>query len=482
MKNWNKRFLITVLLFLFCLVFSTATPAWAEDPPLIRVALQSGGAEAIIQVDLGCYNLVDQATGLPVGKPVPGEKWRVTLSGTSLLVEGPQPEDSGLYQGPLVLQEEYGGLNLFCFKGTRYRGNLVIQNRSGSLLVVNFLDVERYLYGVVGKEMGGNNLEALSAQAVASRSYALTLSGKNPWFDIGTDTATQVYGGYTGEIAYATSSGNAVVDAVDRTRGEVLLYDGELVNAVYHSNAGGYTEDSENVWNEPLPYLRGVPSPLDAYAEESGGWAADTYRWTKTIDKSDLEARLGIGEIKEIRISRNRTMVTRDPASGRLVQSFIPGTTTPSGRVTEVTVVGDKGTKSYYRDGIRAPFDLKSTLFDLDYDGKGGLHVLTTKGDVQSVTGEDLYVLGSGEQMTALNLQAGRQYIAGSGGRVVPWNPSFNKITFTGKGYGHGLGMSQWGARGLAVQGYTYQEILKIYYNQGKNDNRLKITAGWGQK
>lgn len=472
----------TVLLFfLLCMLFSPAAPAWAGDPPLIRIALQSGGAEAVIQVDLGCYDLIDQATGLPVGKPEQGERWRVTLSGTSLLVEGPQPEDSGIYKGPLVLQEDDGELNLFHFKGTRYRGNLVIQNRGGSLLVVNFLDIERYLYGVVGREMGGNNLEALSAQAVASRSYALTRSGKNPWFDVGTDTATQVYGGYTGEVAYAASGGNNVVEAVNRTRGEVLLYDGKLVDAVYHSNAGGHTEDSENVWNEPLPYLRGVPSTADAYAAESGGWAADTYRWTKTINKSDLESKLGIGEIKEIRVGRERTKVTHD--KGRLVQSFIPGTTTPSGRVTEVTVVGEQGTKNYYRDGIRAPFGLKSTLFELDYGGKGeGLYILTTTDGVQSITGKDLCVLGSKDQIAPVNLQTDRPHIAGSRGRVVTWNPSFDKITFSGRGYGHGLGMSQWGARGLAAQGYNYREILEVYYNQGKHDQRLEITAGWGQK
>lgn len=479
MKHWRKLLTGAFILSVSGLLFAI-TPAWAADARLIRVALQNGGGDAVIRVDLGCYRLIDQSTGLSLGKPAPGETWRITASGTALLVEGPQQESPRIYQGPIVLQEEReGDLNLFYFKGNRYRGNLVIQNREGSILVVNLLDVEKYLYGVVGREMGGSNLEALSAQAVASRSYALSLKGRNPWFDVGTDTGTQVYGGYTGEVAYAVNGSNPVVKAVDRTRGEVLIYDGKLANAVYHSNAGGYTEDSENVWNEPLPYLRAVPSPADAYAEERGGWAAETYRWVKTLEKSELEAKLGIGEIKEICLSRERTKVTRDPVSGRVVRSFIPGTTTASGRVTMVTVVGSRGTKSYYRDQIRAPFGLKSTLFDVDWGGQ--LYAMKDGGEVQPLTGEDLYVLGKAAPIATLNLKEDRPYIAGSGSRVVPWDSSFDKITFTGRGNGHGLGMSQWGAMGLAAQGYNYRDILEIYYNQGKHDGKLVITASYRQ-
>lgn len=195
---------------------------------------------------------------------------------------------------------------------------------------------------------------------------------------------------------------NPVISAVDRTRGEVLKYQGRLVRAVFHSNAGGHTEDSENVWVEALPYLRGVPSPADAYAESYGGWAAESYKWTKTISRKELEAKLEIGEIKDIRVYRNITKVSKDPVSGKLIREFVPGTYTVSGRATEVTVIGSKGTKSYYRDEIRSPFGLKSTLFDLILDGR--LRVLNSSGRIQSFSGNESYVLKKGNELALLQL------------------------------------------------------------------------------
>ncbi|MGB9791216.1 MAG: SpoIID/LytB domain-containing protein [Thermacetogeniaceae bacterium] len=453
--------------------------ALAADVPLIRVALDQGVTSATFQVSKGTYSLVDQATGLPVCAPKQGEPWSVTASGTALLVSGPGLAGAQLFQGPLLLQEaSTGELNLFQYKGVLYRGNLVLQNLNGTLLVINVLDIEKYLYGVVGREMGGNSLEALSAQAVVSRSYALSQKGLNPWFDVYSDTRSQVYGGYSAEIAYGSGGSNPVIAAVERTRGQVLKYKGALVKAVFHSNAGGYTEDSENVWVEALPYLRAVPSPEDSYAESVGGWAAGTYRWTKTIERKELEEKLGIGEIREIRISRNRTRVTRDPVTGKWKQEFIPGTTTASGRVTELTVVGTKGTRSFYRDNIRAPFGLKSTLFDLSMEGQ--LYILNASGSVQTLSAGEVYAVGSGNRTVALSLGDDKAYVIGRGNRVVTQSVYFERVTFVGKGYGHGLGLSQWGARGMAAKGYNYKDILELYYNQGKHNGDLQIVGGYG--
>jgi stage II sporulation protein D len=379
----------------------------------------------------------------------------------------------------LLQAERREELNLFMYKNIQYRGDLVIQNLKGKLLVVNLLDLESYLYGVVGREMGGGAApDAYCAQAVVSRSYALSMKGLNPWYDVGKDTGTQVYGGYTGEIAYAVNGRNPVVEAVERTRGEVLKYLGTLVRAFFHANAGGYTEDSENVWLESLPYLRGVPSPADAHAESYGSWATGTYRWTQTVDRKNLEAKLGIGKIKEIRVSRNRTRVTRDPVTGKLSREFIPGTRTVSGRVTEVTIIGSEGKNSFYRDEIRTPFGLKSTLFDLGFEGE--LQVLNANGETQALAGTDVYVLGTGNRLVSLQLDQGESYVAGRGNRVVSTGGSFEKLTFTGRGHGHGVGLSQWGARGLAVEGYNYRQILENYYNQGKHDGNLQIVGNYG--
>lgn len=472
--------LILLLVLFWGLVFLPSI-ALAADVPLIRVALDQGVTNAVFQVSEGTYSLFDQNTGLPLcNESKKGDSWTVTASGTALLVSGPGLADAKPFQGPLLLQEKATGeLNLFQYKGVRYRGNLVIQNLDGKLLVVNVVDIEKYLYGVVGREMGGNSLEALSAQAVASRSYALSQRGLNPWFDVFSDARSQVYGGYTAEEDYGSGSSNLVRKAVDRTRGQVLKYKGALVKAVFHSNAGGYTEDSENVWVEAVPYLRAVPSPEDSYAETVGGWAAGTYRWTKSFERRELEEKLGIGEIREIRISRNRTRVTRDPVTGKLKQEFIPGTETASRRVTELTVIGTKGTKSFYRDNIRAPFGLRSTLFNLFLEGQ--LHVLNANGIVQTLTGDKVYAVGSGNRTVALDISGSEAYVIGRGNRVVTQSASFKRAIFEGKGYGHGLGLSQWGARGLAAKGYDYKEILEIYYNQGKRNGDLQIVGGYGQ-
>lgn len=480
MKDWMKQggffsFIFAILVFLLML----PAKAKAGETPLIRVVLGEGIPSASFKVVQGSYSFVDGGTGVSLGIPKPGETWSVTASGTELLIQGPGFSSTEPFQGPLLLREESGGqLNLFMYKGVQYRGNLVIQNLGGRLLVVNLIDIEKYLYGVVGREMGGGAApEAYRVQAVVSRSYALSMKGLNPWYDVGKDTGTQVYGGYTGEIAYAASGINPVVKAVEKTRGQVLKYLGKLVRAFFHSNAGGHTEDGENVWLEPLPYLRGVPSPADSYAQEYGGWAAATYRWTKTITREELETKLGIGRIREIRVFRYRTRVVRDPITGKLSREFVPGTRTISGRATEVTVVGSGGTKNFYRDNIRAPFNLKSTLFDLIYEGQ--LYALTLQGGLKTISTPEVFALRKGNHIVSLSPEA-RYYVLGRGNQSCIRGISFEKLIFHGWGHGHGVGLSQWGARGLAVKGYNYREILEHYYNQGKRDGNLQIADGYG--
>lgn len=473
MRNWKIAAMTALLLLAAALQYPGRAQGEAQ-PPLLRIALDSGKAQITFQVCQGEYDLLDGSSGVVTARPEAGSgAWKVSACGPFLQVEGPGMSAGALCNGPLLLKESEGNsLNLFQYKGNKYRGNLVIQNLNGTLLVVNSLDVERYLYGVVGLEMGGSSVEALCAQAVASRSFALSLKGSGTWFDLYDDERSQVYRGYSGEEACRVGGSIPAVEAVDRTRGEVLEYQGQLVEAYYHANAGGYTEDSENVWSKAVPYLRATPSIGDEYAT-SWEWSADSYSWTKTVSKADLEARLGVGEIRDLQVSRNRSKVD---ASGR-ANGFLPGTITASGRVTMVTVIGSQGSKSYYRDSIRGVFGLKSTLFDLSYSGKA--YALDASGLIKPLT-EDEVVVASGSGSSSVKLSQGAIRAVGSGNRVVAVASGGDEITFRGKGYGHGLGMSQWGARGLAAKGYKYQDILEIYYNQGKHDGKLKIAADYG--
>jgi stage II sporulation protein D len=387
------------------------------------------------------------------------------------------------FQGPIVLQDIGGASaaqpSLFCYNGVQYRGSLVIRSLNNNLLVLNVLNMESYLYGVVGEEMGGGaSAEAYCAQAVASRSYALSMRGNSPWYDVGSGTGAQAYGGYTAEQEFACNGDNPVVDAVQRTSGQVLEYAGALVTAYFHANAGGYTEDMENVWAGSRPYLKGVQSDGDAYADKLGGGAQSDYTWTKTCDRSDLGTQLGVGRVLDIQVSRNRTQVSTDPVSGRVTMNLVPGTTTVSGRVTQVTVVGTDGTKTYYRDAIRQALGLKSTLFDVSMGGQ--LEALDSQGQNDALSGSEVTALGKDGTPQSVPLRTGSLYVIGSGSRLVAQGASTDEITFSGRGYGHGVGMSQVGAIGMAVEGYKYMDILELYYDQGKQDGNLQIVGNYG--
>jgi stage II sporulation protein D len=218
----------------------------------------------------------------------------------------------------------------YVFIGDRwYRGRTLVVPTSGGITAVNYVDLEQYLYSVVGAEMPANwSLEALKAQAVAARSYALhhRQNGANSVFDVGDTTAWQVYAG----LAKEAPSTRAAVDA---TKGQVLTYQGQIINAVFHSCAGGYTENVEDVWSSPLPYLRGVPSPDRDFPECQ--WPAVAFT------SGELSQQLGYeGTITSLEVQRH-----------------------PHGRVTSIIVDGSDGVMTIEGDDVRDRLGLKSTLF-----------------------------------------------------------------------------------------------------------------------
>lgn len=270
-----------------------------------------------------------------------------------------------------------------------YRGRTLVVPTGNGLTAVNYVDLEHYLYSVVGAEMPTSwPIEALKAQAVAARSYALfqRQTGANEVFDVGDTQAWQVYGGL-GEETASTQA------AVDQTQGQVLTYNGQIINAVFHSSSGGHTEDVERVWISPLAYLRGVPD-FDQYSPDR--------QWVENFSASELQQRI--------------------PGLGNII-SFTPEELTrPGGRVRRMQVVGESGSRIMTGDEIRRALGLKSTLF-------------------------------------AITPQFGP---VASAGENVPSSPvSFQVV---GGGFGHGVGMSQWGAYGMAMQGQNYQQIVRHYY------------------
>lgn len=319
------------------------------------------------------------------------------------------------------------------YNGVAYRGGMIIRRFAGSdLTLINTVTLNEYLYGVLPKEMSGDwPLEALKAQAVAARNYAVTSMGKHisRGFDLCATPDCQVYGGYRVENPVCRQ-------AVDETNDRFLMYGNKLVQAFFHSNSGGKTENSENVWSAAIPYLIGV--------DDSYSIGAPNTDWTKVYTKTDIEQRLianqmNVGSVTNVSVSRK----------------------SQNDRVLELLVQGTQGEIMLTKEQTRKVLgynDLKSTWFDVS--GGASLRVQRGSGLADMPLEADV-IDGS--------MDIGAIAVNGLVARTVNGNESINPslgdaISFTGHGWGHGLGLSQWGAKSMAEQGFTYEQILLHYY------------------
>lgn len=274
-----------------------------------------------------------------------GKTISVTRSGSDLSVNGKKA------RGTVVLTPVRVSGPSFSAKGAQYRGSIkLVPNGSSGVTVVNVLPMEEYLLGVVPSEVSPQwRTDALRAQAVAARTYALyNMNGyRSSGYDVTDDTRNQVYGGYSAEAA---ASSRAVAD----TRGMVVTYGGKPIDAMFHANAGGYTENSENVWGTSLPYLRGVPEPRSSVTGQA---------WTKTFTLSDFMKRLkaagyDVGTLKGIVLSPLHEGNTKDADRG------------VSGRVKYMVAKGARSSLQVPGETLQNMLDLPSTLFDFSIKGK----------------------------------------------------------------------------------------------------------------
>jgi SpoIID/LytB domain protein len=214
--------------------------------------------------------------------------------------------------------------------GRPYRGQLLVSVAGGTLRAVNSVSLEAYLYGVVPSEMPKDWLpEALKAQAVAARTYALAVRKTGSWFDLYPDTRSQVYLGISHEAPSTTA-------AVQETAGEVVLYQGRIAKTYFFSSSGGRTASAPEVWptSPPTPYLVSVPDPFDTISPH--------HRWGPFV----------------VTASRLRR-ITR--ARGKLTDLRLA--TGPSGRVETVTAVGEQGESTVTGSDVRRALNLRSTWF-----------------------------------------------------------------------------------------------------------------------
>jgi len=401
--------------------------------------------------------------------------------------------------------------------GRQYRGAIDVFGYNGALAVVNRVELERYVAAVVGAELDASwPAEALKAQAVAARTYVLKQGWKYGVANVTDTTADQAYRGVEREFP-------AIVAAAEATAGERLtLPGGALLDAFYSSNAGGRTADPIEVWGSPIPGLASTPSPDDVAERNKLIWyrvvlsdqrvgyiRSDLVRLTGATNAAGFPkgtvAQEGVNvrtapfvnndtnpSIATLSQGTAVTVIDRDIEStayqwirgpvdaGRLqlqmtasgVASGVVGalgapasievtSRGPSGRVTGVTVNG-KSIAVTRPEQYRTLFGLPSSRFEVEQTaavtvlGAGGKSAA-----LSSTSGQALTAIGAGGVKKSLTSEA---YLIADGdgtARVATRSAAFR---FHGTGFGHGLGMSQWGAFGLAELGYDYRKILLYYY------------------
>ena len=300
------------------------------------------------------------------------------------------------------------------YKNRRYAGELRVSLNDQKLQIINYLKLEKYLKSVVGSEMPKEfPLAALQAQAIAARTYALKLLGKNEVFDIHSTQASQVYLGLEAETAKINM-------AVQSTSKLALFYENKLIEAVFHSSSGGRTENSGEVWKYQLPYLRSVVD----YDQNS-----TKFRWAKEINSSELDQIFyDLGGLNSIQIIKRSN----------------------SDRVLKIRLYGPKGNKNISGKTLRRSLGLLSNKFDVDLKFN---HIYQDDELIKINYFNDKNKFNSDERIDS--------DLAPS---PLPAIPIDYFLLVEGYGSGHGVGMSQWGAKAMAERGASFRKILKHYY------------------
>lgn len=363
------------------------------------------------------------------------------------------------------------------FKGYRYYGGFRYERiGGGDLTVVNIVDLETYIKGVVPYEMSSSwPLEALKVQAVCARSYAYINihSGKHTsyHFDVCNTTDCQAYyGAGTNSSSYQATE--RTDQAVDETAGEYAWYDGQVIEAFYSSSHGGASESVYNVWGtslEQYPYLCGVEDPYEADMASKNSYSS----WTVSYTSSELAQRLenygydassgiesltltysDLGNVIQVRVNyRDGGSDTIRPSSMRSVFGISSIRFTVNGQAAS----SGSGTTSSSGGGLTAN---GSTSLD----SQGTYTVISGSGSLSQAGLDGLYAIsGSGSITPAEDAASG-----GGSGTDTPTGSqvtvSGSSYSFQGSGNGHQLGLSQYGAWAMAERGFTYDEIIEFYY------------------
>lgn len=367
---------IAKTIFAFCfLIF--AFSSFAAEPKQVRVLIVPRAESLSLKID-GGYE-IEEGKGGEIILRGNGLKTAVSAYRSGIMLGTTISHGSRIF-----INSETSGT--VAINGRKFRGDIEIIEKDASYLqAVNYIGLEDYIKGVLYHEVSHYwPIEALKAQAVACRTFALSQMRENSAkdYDVTSDIYSQVYGGKTSE-RYRTNK------AVMETGSEILAFQGEIFPAYYHATCGGNTEDASLLWNINIAPLKGVPCGFCK--------GSPHFNWHLVLAQDKIAEALskagysGIGRIKNI------VVLDKDQ----------------SGRNKNLKIMTDK-----------KDFEISAK----DFRNAAGPNVLrSTKFDVEA-----------------------------SGGDAV----------FIGSGWGHGVGMCQWGAYFMAKKGSNYQEILKYYYPQ----------------
>jgi len=403
---------VTTLLVLLSLTFSLLSSARAGDVPIVRIGIDTK-AES---VEIGSESVwtigVHHSRELRPARIDPSKAWTLEFAPTparTVVVDENDRVRGSVTDTIFVFtdkKDEFIEVN-----GDRYRGELLIWPTENGLTVANVLDLESYLLGVVPLEMGAQTperFEAIKAQTVAARSYTLNKLGRTRrGFDLFDTVSDQVYGGVAAEKQRCT-------EAVEQTEGVVAVYGGEPILALYSSTSGGHTASPDEIWgasDKDLPYLKGTRDKTGR-VKESFCKDSPLYVWEEVWSGSEFEGML------------DRNLPERVPGWNR--EQY--------GRLVDMKIVERSASKRVRRLAL---------IFERDQ--------VELEGD--AIRWAIRRPNGSGLRSTLIE-KVGVKRRSGQA----------EKIGMRGRGYGHGVGLCQFGAMGMSEVGYDYSQILRFYY------------------
>ena len=408
----NKRFLSLTLVILLFVSFLSVIPVYASDSTMIRVKLL--GSQYGIRISNAGGLTVKDAYTLKKITSSPKKVVIKTYKG-KIFVNKIETNSKFVY----VVSENIHSTTYL--NGVGYRGYYLVGfNNHGKLQAINYVEIDDYISGVLGGEIIESwPMETIKAQAVAARTYVMykLQNSQDKLFDVVNDTGDQMYVGVKGESW-------KFKQAVKATRHEVLARDGKVICAYYHSNCGGGTSDSWNVMKNDKGGLKGVKCPYCANAPNSS-WGktlyADTIRW---------------------KLKQNGYKIGK-------IFSIKPHSKDESNRIIYLEIKHSWGTTHVFASefrrimGYRTIKSTKFTMYPKNYISyRHTKRILASRGGNAMAAG----IAGSGHQTVTENIKI----------------PTY--FYFSGAGWGHGTGMCQWGAKGMAKAGNKYRQILKFYY------------------